>query len=299
MQFSLKKIRSALAVTAALIGLSVSVPASATGLLILEGSDAQTFHRLNPYSTDFLNGLASFSTASSLPIAIVNSSPVGAPTVGSSFLGSLSSGSTGLPTLSTMLLDYSALYIASPGTCCSESPLSTADAATVAGFLSAGRSVAIEDYQGGSQFDSIVGLTGALAGTGNSHVAGSGGGYPGLGSCFDGNIVAPGGAAYGLGPVGSAVPNLGCFGHQAYQASFFDPLGFTTYIVTTPPGALPGFHVVISNGGGAGCGLACVVTPAPEPSAFAVYGVGVGSLALIPAIGSVRRRRRNRTIERT
>jgi len=291
MRLSMKTIRSALAIVAALVGLSFAVPASATGLLILEGSDAQTFHRLNPYSTDFLNGMEAFSTAPTLPVAVMNSSPVGTPTPPYNFIVSI-------PTLATMLADYSGLYIASPSTCCGESPLSASDATVVKAFLDAGRSVAIEDYQGGAQFDTIIGNTGAGAGTANSHVAGYGGGYAGLGSCFDGNIVAPGGAAYGLGPVGSPVPNLGCFGHQAYQASFFDTLGLTTYIVTTPPGTLTGFHVVISNGGGAGCGLACVVTPTPEPSAVAIYGVGVGALALIPGLGTIRRRRQNRKVDK-
>jgi len=279
MLLSMKTIRSALAVTVALAGLSFAAPARAEGLLILEGSDAQTFHRLNPYSTNFLNGMETFS-GSSLPVAVLNYGPVGTPTPAYDLISSV-------PDLATMLATYSGIYIASPGSCCSESSLSSTDATTIKAFLDAGRSVAIEDYQGGAQFDTIVGTSGGA----NSHVAGYGGGYAGLGSCFDGNIVAPGGAAYGLGPVGSAVPNLSCFGHQAYQASFFDTLGLTTYIVTTPPGTLDGFHVVISNGGGAGCGLACVVTP--EPSAIAVYGMGVTALALIPGIGTIRRRRQN------
>jgi hypothetical protein len=50
---SLKQIRYAVAVAATLVSLAFAMPASAIGLLILEGSDAQTFHGLNPYSTDF------------------------------------------------------------------------------------------------------------------------------------------------------------------------------------------------------------------------------------------------------
>ncbi len=291
MLLSMKTIRSALAVTVALAGLSFAAPASATGLLILEGSDAQTFHGLDPYSTNFLNGMATYS-GSSLPIAILGYDPVGTPTVGKASLGGV------IPDLATMLASYSGIYLDESGSCCSEPSLSATDQATLVSFLAAGRSVAIEDYQGGAQFDSIIGNTGASAGLANAHVAGYGGGYGGLGSCFDGNIVAPGGAAYGLGPVGSGVPNIGCFGHQAYEASFFDTLGLTTYIVTTPPGTLTGFQVVISNGGGGiPCGLACVVTSTPEPSAVAVYGVGVAALALIPGIGTIRRRRQNRKLD--
>ena len=285
MRFSTKSMKQTLAAMAMLTGISFASPASAVGLLILEGSDAQTFHSLEPYSTNFQNGLPTFSTAPTLPVAILTSNPSGTPSVGKVFLASL-------PSLADLLSTYSALYIGSPGTCCSETPISAADATIVRGFLEAGRSVAIEDYQGGANYDVIIGNTGAGAGTANSHVAGLGGGFPGLGSCFDGNIVAPGGAGFGLGPVGSPVPNIGCFGHQAYEAAFFDPLGFTTYIVTTPPGTLTGFNVVISNGGGAGCGLACVVTP--EPASLAVYAMGLTALALIPGIGGIRRRRQDR-----
>ena len=248
------------------------VQAASTGLLILEGSDAQTFHSLQPYSGNFLNGMVTFSNAPTLPIAIFGYNPVGTPTVGKVSLGGV------MPSLATLLASYSGLYLDEGSSCCSQPTLSAGDASIVAAFLAAGRSVAIEDYQGGSQFDGIIGNTGGGAGTANSHVAGLGGGFSGIGSCFDGNIVAPGGSAYGLGSVGSAVPNIGCFGHQDYEASFFDAFGLTTYIVSNP--SLAAFNVVISNGGG---GLAAAV--APEPATMAILG------AALAGLGVVRRRK--------
>lgn len=252
----------------ALLAAGAPAPAQAasTGLLILEGSDSQTYHGLDPYSTNFLNGLATFSTAPTLPVAIFGYNPIGTPGVGKAFLSGV------LPTLSTMLSLYSGIYLNASSSCCSETSLSFTDATTIASFLAAGRSVAIEDYQGGAQFDPIVGTSGGA----NSHVAGHGGGASSsLGDCFDNNTVAAGGASYGLGAIGAAVPNLSCFGHQAYEAAFFDTLGLTTYIVTAP--SPPGFNVVISNGGG---GLAeAVITAAPEPMSMALFGVGLAGLA--------------------
>ena len=260
-------------------GALVAPASAAPGLIILEGSDAQTFHGLNPYSTNFLNGMATYSTAPTLTIGVLNSTPAGSPTVGLTFIGNEDGTSTILPSLSTMLATYSGLYIGSPFTCCSQSALSAADAAIIGGFVAAGRSLAIEDYQGGSQFDSILGTSGGA----NAYVAGLGGAVGGLGSCFDGNIVAAGGSAYGLGAVGSAIPNIGCFGHQAYNATFFDALGFTTHIADNP--GLAGYNVVISNGGGGLSEATAALTGAPEPASMALLG------AALAALGVARRRR--------
>lgn len=254
------------AVAAVLLGVSSvsSQRAEAIGLLLLEGSDAQTFHSLEPYSTNFLTGMATFSSAPTLPIAFFGALPSGSPTVGKVGLSGV------LPTLTTMLANYSGLYLNALSICCNEPTISASDASIVAGFLAAGRSVAIENYQGGAVFDSIIGNTGAGATKANLHVAGLGGGDPittSLGTCFDGNIVAAAGAPFFSQAVGTGVPNISCFGHQVYEAAFFDVFGLTFYIATNP--ALPAYNVVISNGGG---GLAEAI---PEPTTLALLGTGL------------------------
>lgn len=246
--------------------------ASAAGLIILEGSDAQTFHRLDPYSTAFLTGLATFSSAPTLPILAVDtsSSPIGTPPTGIVILPTI-------PSLATLLSTYSGLYIQSPGTCCDENDAAIlGHEADVRAFVAAGRSLAIEDYQGGAAFDSVLGFSPTTDGLA-SLVVGLGSGLgTGLGGCFDGNVVAPAGSAFGLGPVGSAIPNIGCFGHQAYLASYFDAKGFIFHIADNP--GLPGFNVVISNGGG---GLAEATPGVPEPASIALLIVGLAGIAVV------------------
>lgn len=246
--------------------MALAAPAQAAGLIILEGSDAQTYHKLDPYSTNFQAGLQKFSSSNLLPVLAVGDAggPVGSAPAGTIY-------STSIPSLADLLSKYSGLYIMSPGTCCSENDaIIVGHQADILAFSAAGRSIGVENFSGGTAFNFLLGLADSV--DVNAHVAGFDGAVGGLGTCFDGNFLTPAGAAFGLGAVAGPLPDIGCFGHQAYEASFFDALGFTDHLADNP--GLRGYNVVISNGGG---GLHEAV---PEPATLALFSVALLGLRM-------------------
>ena len=252
---------------------------NAAGLIILEGSDAQTFHGYLAYSNAFMNGAQAFSSAPLLPVLAVGSDPIGAPAAGKVFEADLCA-----ETLASLLANYSAIYLGSPGTCCSEnSAVAAGHEADISAFVAAGRGLTIEDYQGGAAFDSILGFT---ADSSKVYGLAPGGGS----SCFDGNTWTAGGTAFlgaGVAPTGDPVPAIGCFGHQAYDSAYWASQGFTTNLVHANPGSVLDHDafVVVTNGGG---GL--VEATVPEPSSILL----LGSVALLIGHGLKRRVRRSK-----
>ena len=238
---------------------------AATGLIILEGSDAQTFHGLQPYSGEFQGGLQTYSSAPTLPVLAIGFPPIGMAPAGTVFAADLT-GMTGASLIAT----YSGLYIGSPGSCCSENDgvvASAAAQAAILAFHAAGRSIAIENYQGGAAFQFLLGFT--LTGNDVIGFGTSGGGA----SCFDGNQITPVGNAFGFS--GTTLPSIGCFGHQAYKSSTLNALGFFSNLADNP--SFPGYTVVTSNGGG---GLP-PPTGVPAPASLLLLGVALAGLTVV------------------
>jgi len=240
------------------------------GLIVLEGSDAQTYHSLEPYSTNFLTGLQIYSSAPGLPVLAIGYNPIGTNPAGKVFASSL------LGISASDLLGYSGLYIGSPYSCCSENDAVVAGhEGDILAFHAAGRSVAVENYTGGAAFSFLTGFT--LTGSQAIGYDTPGGGE----GCFDGNVITAAGGVFGLGAAASTLPSIHCFGHQAYLSSFMVANGFGFNLADNP--AFPGYTVVASNGGG---GVSAGLVPEPETYAMLLAGLGL--------LGFVARRRKQK-----
>jgi len=195
--------------------------------IFLLGSDAVSFHG----DTAFASQLWAHLGAS---VAYINDFGVGgARTVDGQPV-------TGFSSVPSSLASFSALFFASPGTCCSDPATDPslgiqANSAAIASFVAGGGILVIEDFQGASAWDSILGFSSASGIT------------LGLG-CSDPSVSTAAGIAAGFTGNGAG-PNTyvdGCFIHQAYNNAFFASQGFTSLIdaANFPSGS----GVVLVNG---------------------------------------------------
>ncbi len=181
--------------------------------IFLAGSEAASYHHIAAYTIPVFKQLQGTST---LPVLVIKDfSYAGYATGGVpvAFVTSLDG---------VTLSDYSALFFASPGTCCSDpyAALGT-HGAEVDAYVEAGGSLYVEDYQGAAAWNPIIGLdVPASAITSGGMATGPG--------CYDPGVSTANGLLYGFAPSYS----LGCFQHQTYDPTYWAAAGYFAFQVS-------------------------------------------------------------------
>ncbi|HKU53842.1 MAG TPA: PEP-CTERM sorting domain-containing protein [Rhizomicrobium sp.] len=255
-----------------LIG-GASAAQAAAGFVALEGSDATALHHDGSYTPQLFKYLQG---PSALPVLVYN--PAGVIDLSGIDGGVATVDKTSLTGLT--LSDYSAIYIESPGGCCSgDTTVLNGFGAAVSAFIAAGGNLSIENYRGGG-YDGVVPGGGTPPGTMPAGVVeGVGALNGGVGSgptCTDGETVNANGLARGF----TQPPVDGCWSHQAYQNSYWLPLGYISLIDSDPSYVFgDGSHTgssFLAFGGTLGA-----PTDVPEPLTLSLFSAGlVGAFSM-------------------
>lgn len=239
--------------------------------LVLEGSEATTFHGAQPGGVEYTTQLISFlREGSPKPVAAFS-------TTGTTMASAPAGSVVYLNDLSTLsIADYSAVYILSPFSCCDDNRTGAAVyGAQISAFYAAGGSVAIQDYQGRdwSFVDPI--LNTPTAGAVQGYNTGFGGA-----TCTDNEIVNADGLLKGF----TQPPPLGCWGHQAYSNDYFGALGFISLVDSAAGdydfssfGSKGGSMLLALGGalGTPGCTDPRGCSTIPEPASLALVSLSV------------------------
>jgi len=273
----------------AILCATVLASTAQAGTIVLEGSDASTFHGDDHaggqvYSRQLFDFMRE---GSALPILVLHTGTVGGRNALSSELveGVDYVYATGLAALDISL--YSGLYIMSPGGCCDDNHAgASVFAAEITAFVTAGGSVAIQDYTGAEDWSFVHASLGTPpAGTVRGWATTGGFTTPG---CTDLEVFNAEGLAKGFTQPGA----LGCWEHQAYDNEYFGALGYLSLVDADPAyfglssDESPRGSAFLALGGSlgeegctdpAGCDGSTTV---PEPGTLALFGLGLVGLGL-------------------
>jgi hypothetical protein len=266
-----------LVLSVVLLCLPVGLYADA-GFVALEGSDATALHHDASYTPQLFSYLQG---SSSLPVLVYN--PAGVIDLSGIDGGVGLVNKTSLTGLT--LSDYSAIYIESPGGCCqADNTVLNGHGADVLAFIAAGGNLSIENYVGGG-YDGVV-VGGAAAPAGSIQGFGvSNGGVGGGPSCTDGERVT----AFGMSKGFAQPPIDGCWSHQAYETSYWGPLGYQSIMASATDATSGGFGFTFADKTQDGSSFLALggtlggtggPPPVPEPSTVVLLG---GALAVLVA----------------
>jgi len=271
------KLRTMLATSVAVAAMSLAGAAMAdAGFIALEGSDATALHfdaQYTPQLFSYLQGSSGKNVLVYNPAGVIDLSSIsgGVPLTNVTSLVGLT------------LSDYAAIYIESPGGCCTaNNTVLNGFGADVNAFIAGGGNLSIENYIGGDYDGVIPGATGAPAGVIEGYTALNGGVGTGP-TCTDGETVTALGLAKGF----TQPPVDGCWSHQAYDNTYWSTFGYIDLMHADP-------SFVFRNGGTNGSSFLAVggslgdPTPGgiPEPATWAMLILGFAS------VGAAMRRRR-------
>ncbi len=231
--------------------------------IVLEGSDATSFHHDSLYTSQLLTFMRN---GSPLPVLVMGTGGVlsGAPA------GTVYDSTYSLAGFN--LSNYSAIYFQSPGGCCgapdASTSISAADKIAIGLAEALGLSVTIENYGGGPTWGAI--LPAAV----NTLAASNFGGITSYGtaggpSCTDGEVFNALGLSKGFVQPGV----LGCYEHQGYRTSAFTALGFVSLVDADPAYFGRDGSALLALGGPLG-------TSVPEPTSVVLLGLGLAVLAV-------------------